>query len=239
MLSNIILVGQKIEIQLINMKKSKTFEQEKVHISKVAEILDEETLEITMPIEKSKIVLLEPDLDYNLFFYTIKGVYLARGTIIGRYKTGTLYLLKIKLISSIEKHQRREYFRYACSIHFLSRKLTELEVSKVDLSKVKIGKENLIKGLIIDISGGGLKLISQKYYEEGDLCICNIPLEIGGNIQEIIFVGVILNTIELERNRGKYEHTLKFKEISAVNREHIIQYIFKKEREKRKNEMGR
>lgn len=239
MLSNIILEGQKIEIQLINVKKGEAKKAEKLYVSQVSDIIDEETLEITMPIEKTKIILLEPDIDYNLFFYTKNGVYHARGTIVARYKTGTLYLLKIKLLTTIVKHQRREYFRYSCVIDFQSRKVTEREAIKLDLEDLKLGEKELLQGLVVDISGGGLKIVVKKYYDEGDLCICEVPLNIGGNVQEITFVGKILTSKLLDDEMKNFEHTIQFEEINSNDREQVIRYIFEEQRKRRKNETGR
>jgi len=73
MLSNIISLGDKIEMQEMERSIVATPDQQKkVYNSTVYDILSEDTLEITMPMEQTKLVLLPVDGEFDLVFYDLK-----------------------------------------------------------------------------------------------------------------------------------------------------------------------
>jgi len=255
MVSNIIFIGQKIEIQLIDITKEKGSQPEKAYYSRVAEILDEDTIEVTTPIEKTKIILLERGQNYNLFFYSSKVIFQATGIIVDRYKSGSIFLLKIKLLTNLTKFQRREYFRYSCLIPFELKKITFEEKEEYlrsgtlqeykllekplnkpsDKSLDKPLDKPLDKGIIIDISGGGIKMVIDNYFELDDLCLCSVPIKVNGIGKTINIVGKILTVKKREGETNNYEHSIQYEFINKLDREKIIRFIFEEERKNRNN----
>ena len=69
MLSKIIKPGDKLELQKVErvQENGDIAVYKKVYHSKVCEILSEDRMEITMPIEKGKLVLLQVDNEYDLY----------------------------------------------------------------------------------------------------------------------------------------------------------------------------
>ena len=60
MLTKLIEPGCKVEMQLINRKLTAA-EEKKVYISKVFDVLSEDRMEILMPMEKTRLILLPVD----------------------------------------------------------------------------------------------------------------------------------------------------------------------------------
>ena len=96
--SKYISPGCKIELETIeeiadgegNSKKRK-------YDSRVMDVLDEDNLEILMPMIQTKLVLLPLNGQYDIHFATGKGFFQCRGKVVERYKSDNVYLLQIEL----------------------------------------------------------------------------------------------------------------------------------------------
>ena len=120
MLSKFISVGDKIELQTVDHLAEEKTNGKKIYESKVYDILSEDTMEIAMPMEKTKLILLPVDSEYDIVFYGASGLYQCFARIIDRYKSNNVYILVIELTSNLRKYQRREYYRFSCALEMLS-----------------------------------------------------------------------------------------------------------------------
>ena len=99
MLSKYVRPGNKMEIQALGRTKYvDDAEKKKIYQTQVLDILSSDRLEILMPMEKSKLILLPVNAEYELYFYTISGVFQCFATVIDRYKTDKQYVLLIEKI---------------------------------------------------------------------------------------------------------------------------------------------
>ena len=113
MLSKYVVPGNRLEIQAVErIKNADELERKKVYQTQVLDILSEDRFEIMMPMEKTKLILLPVDVEYDLYFYTSAGLYQCFARVIDRYKTDTRYILLMELTSNLRKFQRREYYRF-------------------------------------------------------------------------------------------------------------------------------
>lgn len=239
MISNFIELGNKIEIQMVEPKKDQSKEAPKTYVSQIQDILSENQLEITMPMEQSKLILLPMDREYNLVIYTGNGLFQCFARVIDRYKSNNIYTLVVEMTSNLRKYQRREYYRFSCALEMNSRNLEEEEVRAIE---EKDPYSNLIPGLplkrsvIVDISGGGLRFLSTHPYEPGSLIYISYNLLVAGNMKEYELVGKVLSSRKMEERKGSYEHRVQYVDIDVDVREEIIKYIFEEERKHRKKE---
>lgn len=239
MISNFIEPGNKIEIQMVKPKQEQQQEASKTYISQIQDILSENQLEIVMPMEQSKLILLPMDMEYNLVIYTGNGLFQCFARIIDRYKSNNIYTLVVEMTSNLRKYQRREYYRFSCALEMNSRNLEEEEVRAIE---ERDPYSNLIPGLplkrsvIVDISGGGLRFLSTHPYEPGSLIYIGYNLLIAGNKKEYELVGKVLSSRKTEDKKGSYEHRVQYVDIDADVREEIIKYIFEEERKHIKKE---
>lgn len=237
LLSKYIAPGSKIELEAIDrvLQEDGSYQKKKFD-SKVVDIIDEDRLEILMPMEQTKLVLLPVNGEYDIHFFTSKGLFQCFGKVTNRYKNGNLYLLEIELISNLQKYQRREYYRYSCMLPISFRILTDNERIAVESKRYILFDElPMNKSEIVDISGGGLRFLSKMAVEIGDLIYAQYGLSDG---KEFKHVARVLGVKKLEggQNDGHFELRCQFVNILNGEREQIIRYIFEEERNKRKRE---
>ena len=238
MLSKVISLGSKIELQAVERQRGSE-EEQRVYFSKVYEILTEDTLEITMPMEQTKLILLPVDGEYDMVIYG-QQPYQCFVRIIDRYKSNNVYILVVELTSNLRKFQRRNYYRFSCALDMHSRALVDEEVKAVEQNAAYSLTPGLPlkRSVIVDISGGGLRFISGQCYEPGSLIYCNYQLVSDGASRECEVVGMILSAKEVENKSGNYEHRVQYVNLDVDDRERIIKYIFEEERKNRHRERG-
>lgn len=242
MLSKFIETGIRIEMQALDKVFSEKYcgDAQKIYYSKVYEILSEDTLEIAMPREKDKLILLPVDSEYDLVFYGKTGVYQCQARVIDRYKSNNQYILVVELISNLRKHQRREYYRFNCALEMRARVLSEEEVQEIDnLSAYKPQPGLPLKSsVIVDISGGGLRFLSEQCYEPESFLYCSYHLLQGNIRKKYEMIGKVLTVKKAENRPRVYEHRVQYYNIDNDTREEIIKYIFEEERKSRKKGKG-
>lgn len=240
MLSKYVVPGNRLEIQAVErIKNADELERKKVYQTQVLDILSEDRFEIMMPMEKTKLVLLPVDVEYDLYFYTSAGLYQCFARVIDRYKTDTKYILLMELTSNLRKFQRREYYRLSCALEMDSRLLEKEEIQSIEnKDDFLVPGLPLKRSIIVDISGGGLRFVGDYAYEPDSMICCKYHLIIDGRDKEYSLVARVISVRELEDRRGVYEHRAQYVNINTLEREEIIRFIFEEERKNRKREKG-
>ena len=240
LLSKYVTPGCRVDLQAIDrLKEESKGGEHKSYQSKVIDVLSEDRIEISMPMEKTKLILLPVDGEYDLYFYSDNGLYQCYARVVDRYKNNSLYVLVLDLISNLRKHQRREYYRFSCALEMNSRQLQEEEVALAGKrEEALIPQLPLKSSVIVDISGGGLRFVANYAYEAQSLILCKYHLLVGGENKEYNLVGKVLNVRELESRKGVFEHRVQYVNVNATEREEIIKYIFDEERKPLKNQTG-
>ncbi|MBQ8117176.1 MAG: flagellar brake protein [Lachnospiraceae bacterium] len=235
MLSKFITLGDRIELTAVGRVKLSDEEERRTYQSKVYEILTDDTLEITMPMEKTKLILLPVDGEYDVVFYTDTGLYQCFVRIADRYKSNNVYILRVELTSNLRKYQRREYYRFSCALEMCSRNLEEDEQQAIEERKPYILQPGLPlkKSVIVDISGGGLRFMSTQKYEPGSLLYCSYHLVKNGVSKQYEVIGKVLSVNPIENRPGTYEHRVQYYNMDTATREEIIRFIFEEERRNR------
>lgn len=233
MLSKFISQNDKVELQAIDRGEEENGENtKKVYYSSVLEILSGDTLEIAMPMEQSKLILLPVDSEYDLVFYGGSGLYQCFARIIDRYKSNSVFILVVELTSNLRKFQRREYYRFSCALEMCARNLEEDEIQAIEkrLPYALVSGRPLKQSVIVDISGGGLRFISSQKYEPDNLLYCSYQLIRGTERKQYEVIGKVLSAKEVENRPGFFEHRVQYYDIDKEMREEIIKYIFEEER---------
>lgn len=241
MLSNYIIPGNKVEIQAVErVKLADENEKKRVYLSQVRDIISDDQFELYMPIEKSKVILLPVNAEFDIFFYTSNGLYQCFANVADRYKDGNQYVLLMELTSNLRKFQRREYYRLSCALEMSARPLEKEEKEAMD-KKADIFLAPglpLKRSVVVDISGGGIRFISSFSYEADSLIYCKYNLIIDGVSKEYTLICKVLTSKELDNRPGVYEHRAQYVDIDTFDREEIIRFIFEEERKHRKREKG-
>ena len=239
MLSKFIAAGDKIELQAVDKGRGSVGEiSQKIYYSNVHDILSEDSLEIVMPMEQTKLILLPVDSEYDMVFYGASGLYQCFARIVDRYKSNNVYILVVELTSNLRRYQRREYYRFSCALEMCARNLVEEEVQAIE-NKVPYTLQPglpLKRSVIEDISGGGLRFMSNQRYEPESLLYCSYHLIVGGERKRYEIIGKVLSVKELQNKPGTFEHRVQYYNVDVETREAIIRYIFEEERRSRKRD---
>lgn len=242
MLSKYVVVGNRVELQSVRrlkLNEESGNEERKVYTTKVYDIISDERIELLMPMEQTKLILLPVDGEYELCFYTDNGLYQCIAKVVDRYRDNNIYVLALDLTTNLRKYQRREYYRFSCALEMNSRELLKEEIDSLNHSHTSLQPELPLKrSVIVDISGGGLRFVSNLEYEKGSIILCNYNLVVDGAAKHYSLVGKVLSVEELENRPGVYEHRVQYVNMDVDEREEIIKYIFNEERKNRHKEKG-
>ena len=243
MISELVKPGQVVDLRSATAETGRRLEDaKKIYRTKVFDILSEDQLEVLMPIEQQKLILLPVNGEFDLCFFTDNGLYQCFAQVIDRYKSNNIYILVLEMTSNLRKFQRREYYRFSCALEMNSRELQPEEVKALeepDQAPYLIPNLPVKRSVIVDISGGGLRFLANYKYDEGSVICCNYTLLRHGEAKTYQLLGKILHVTELENRPGVYEHRVQYQNVDVDVREEIIRYIFEEERRQRRNESGR
>lgn len=241
LISKYVVPGCRVDLQAIqrSLSPEEIEGPRRSHQSQLLDILSEDRIEISMPMEKSKLILLPVDGEYDLYFYSDNGLYQCYARVVDRYKNNSLYVLVMDLTSNLRRYQRREYYRFSCALEMNSRQLQEEEIPVADKGMDSLIPELPLKSsVVVDISGGGLRFVANYAYEAQSMILCKYRLLIDGRVKEYSLLGRVLAVRELENRKGVYEHRVQYVNMDSEEREEIIKYIFDEERKTLKNQKG-
>lgn len=239
MLSKFVATGDKIELQSVERgPEDQTENRQKVYYSTVHDVLSEDTMEIIMPMEHTKLILLPVDSEYDLVIYGATGLYQCFARIIDRYKSNNVYILVAELTSNLRKYQRREYYRFSCALEMCARNLEEEEIQAIEKKVPYVLQPGLPlkRSVIVDISGGGIRFLSEQRYEPDSLIYCSYHLFSDGVRKQYEVIGKVLAVKGLDNRPGTFEHRVQYYNLDVDTREKIIKFIFEEERKERKKE---
>lgn len=260
MLSEVIVAGQIVEIEAVQESSEEAQDNEngvvseaesakeeegiqgmrKVYRTKVFDVLSEDQLEIMMPIEKGKVILLPVDGQFDLCFYTEKGLYQCFARVLDRYKSNNIYIVVMELTSNLRKRQRREFYRLGCALEVEFRALAAQEIAVLEQNRFRpVGGLPMKKGTVADISGGGMRFLADSGFETGTMICCTYTLPVRGKDKLYQIAGRVLRSEELEGRPGVYENRVQYINIDVDDREEIIKYIFEEERRQRHKKINR
>lgn len=235
LLSKYIAPGDKVDIRSIKRRLNPEVEPEiRIYETHVYDILSGDRIEIVMPMEKMKLILLPIGSEHDLFFHSGSGMYQCRAKIVDRDKKGGNYLLVADLISNLCKEQRRQYYRFSCALEMQARALETEEVRAVD--EMGLAEEQMIpnlplkRSIIVNISGGGLRFVSDYAYDVDSILLCRYELEMEDDRKTYEVLGKVLAVSVVENRPGFYEHRVEYIRIDKEEREEIIKFIFEEER---------
>lgn len=237
MLSKFITEGMRLELQAASKTKDDPADfGEKIFMSKVYDVMSEDTIEILMPMEKQKLVMLGLNREYTMRFYGETGLYQCTATVADRYKSGNVYILLMELTSNLQKYQRREYYRFSCVLEMNVRNLTEEEREELEEKQTARFHPEVLtyNGVIVDISGGGIRFVSRQRFQPGSFIFSSFGLKVGGIHKTYVMVSRVLASRLLENRNATYEHRAQFYNLEESIREDIIKYVFEEERKSRR-----
>lgn len=182
-------------------------ENGKIYKSRVQEV-NEDDIAIDIPMENGEYLLLQKDDEIRAIIYNEKTamLYKVKFKIIKRKVENNLKLYKLTMPYEVKKLQRRNYVR--------------VDVTKDIKYKTKGGSVYL-DALVLDLSGGGMKIKVDKKLELDDKI--ELIVELDGKFAKI--KGEVRRVSRDEKDR-KYIIGYEFTEIAEVVRDKIVEIVF-------------
>lgn len=185
--------------------------------------IQEDSFRINLPVSNGEYLILQEREEIEISScFGDNGCYMFNSKIISRGTEGNIIYYEISEPYNIKKIQRRNFFRVDV--------LNEIEykiITNIDEDDYENVSYN--KGLMVDLSGGGLKLKIKNDIKEDDLLLVNMYLN------EVEFevkcdIVRIENTIDKQKLCG-----LRFIDITPAQIDIIIKELFKIVRKQRAN----
>lgn len=186
--------------------------------SKFINAIDDKKAVIDAPIYAGILYPVHINSEMFVFFITDKNFYRFRAKTVGRSKTDYSAFLEIEKLTDIIKVQRRQHFRFVCSVPVRYRIHNPNGKNK---GKIK-PMNDAYTG---DLSGGGLLLKTDEKIDVNTLLECELKL----NDEDIVdFIGKVVRSEKeaLPNSNYKYKIGVEYKKIENRNKERIIKYIF-------------
>lgn len=253
MVRDVVAIGDKVELKLMDKNEDAV---KKIYKSKVLDFKDYASVIIAMPIIKGRVIPLSVGDKYSLRFFTQTGLYECKGLITDRANDDKVYILTVELTSALEKYQRRQFFRLSCVLDTDYYIATEAELTlryklKQNIFKSPEDKQACIdaleqckkewqQGIVVDLSGGGARLMSENIHDVGSTMQMQIHFNSKVSMKSDCLMGVIISKEKMTNRVGFYEYRVQFLELHKEDRESIIKYIFEeeiKQRTKDKNNL--
>ncbi len=249
MISSFLQMGDKLELVMKNRENAAKIEQgiysgdEKIYLSVIYDIPNDDELLATIPQEQGKLILIPIGIEVFLVGYGRNGLYSCNVRVKERFKTANAFLMQLELTTPVVKYQRRDYFRWNCTIDLDFRilnentRLEEITRKNMDYYLGQVKYDTIESGTILDISGGGIRFSSDRQYEEGSLLMLTFVIENEYVFSQPVLLGRLLHS-DYNENTQLYENRVQFQEISKQDRELIVKYIFEEERRTRNSMKG-
>lgn len=242
--AELIRPGDKVDISFIQQIEKMNEETPRIYKSQVLDLKENGNLEVSMPSEGTKLILLPLGVRMEFVFYSRGGLYRAMGQIVERYKSDNIYMLEIELKTQLEKFQRREFFRYPCLFDFNFYTVSDLdfefesgEALLIYLRETGETLEREHEGSIVDLSGGGIRFRTDTELEPNESVLFSIHLQNENLNKQYYILGNIISCSRRERtqhvNDKIYEARAKFQIKDSATREEIVRFIFEEERKER------
>ena len=244
MVQGMLHVGDKVEIriQMEVAQENKTGTKARVFQSQILDYKDNGDLEMTMPMNGGKLVLLPLELRYEFIFIDRNySMHKAEGLILERYKSQNRFMILVRLRSQLERFQRRQFFRLACSMDVFFWKISE-EQSRLGTSDKILADlaandqaKNEIKAKTVDISGGGARFVTTEEMAENEYLLMCIHLKSDDRDEQIMIPGRVLAAEKMGTALTTWRCRISFVNSNKKISETIVQFVFAEERKHRKS----
>lgn len=235
-------IGDKLDLEKIETRISVDPDKgPEVYTSQVLDEGESDNILVAMPIKEGKVIPLSVGQEFFATFYTSNGLLRCRVAVASRFKRNALFLMELVQKTSLQKMQRREYFRHACRVQIDYRVLGEEEQQAVESGNAYVGDEELQtwkRATMLDLSGGGIHFVTSAHEKDANLMEVRFPVIYKGKSEVIYAYARLLRSQRNGNNNTIYDHHVKFWLMDSGQREKIIRYIFDEQRKNRAKQLS-
>lgn len=188
-----------------------------VYDSRVEDITKKHIL-ISHPSENGVPIPMLPGSKVSVEYVSNEGRYHFETKVLGRHSEGSLSFIELEIPETITRNQLREFFRVPCNL----KGKVKIFYSKVPDKNMKIPHKK-VDCKVVDLSGGGGKLITDAFFDKGQ----DFGLDLSGEIDGAD--DIRCTCIRAKRIQEKSEVSFKFNIEKESERNLIIKYVFKRQ----------
>ncbi len=217
---------------------------ERKYNSRIIELLDYDTATISVPTDEGRVIPLSIGAVYRMSYSSPEGLFTCECEVLDRFRDKDTFKQLIKFHTVFERVQRREYFRIDIIRDFdimqvkkedeivVERIRNNNTVSDADKSRSLLELGDFFTVKSIDISGGGIRFLSDRELDNNGLLLVYLEFETVNKLYRLVLPAVIID-YTIDRERMRFEYRIRFKDLKRTERESIIRYLFEEERKRR------
>ena len=99
--------------------------------------------------------------------------------------------------------------------------MRELNKAEVEAFSKKLGylisDADMLRGVIVDISGGGLRFVSRTPYRQGTVLYLKYKLEIADKEKEFNMAAMVLSSEQIPNRADEYQNRVKFLNMNTTH----------------------
>jgi c-di-GMP-binding flagellar brake protein YcgR len=194
---------------------------EREFVSQFEEANDAIEAYIAVPIVEGVIFAVRVGWKITVYMQEGNNIYRFFARVTERTRVDGRSIMRIRRLSDIDVAQRRQYYRFKCSVPLKYRIVADTKKTQ-DIP--------FISGTVADISGSGLCFNSSEELPIGSLIECVLDIE----PKQVLLIGKIARCVVKKTDDSdqmfNHEVGILFSEIEERNRELIVRFIFNEER---------
>ena len=204
--------------------------------SQLLDSIDSQTITMAMPTQAGKTILFPVGAEFEAIFYTDGGTLLhADAVVIARKNDGGILMMDVQITSDITKFQRREFYRLTKLIDIIYYRVPidiGMDASLEEQYEMALLMHPLkgIKGTLINVSGGGVKIIISEELKEKELILVKFSLSSDENEKIYQLMAETIACTPSEKAKGQYDVRLKFVAIDKAVQDDLVKQIVNEER---------
>lgn len=223
-------IGDKVDLKQIGAVQRKN-EKVPVYPSQILDIKENNVLQLSMPYYEGRIIPLAVNDKYEVCIYAKNGLYVCNSIILERYKTENMFYMDAAVYTDLKKIQRREYYRYTYRTNIEFRIVTEKVAFGEKIESMEEQRTaTWYNGIMMDLSGGGLRMVSALDIDKDTLMEFRFPITTPTGEQMVTIHGRQIRSQQMEGNPNLRDNRVEFINVDKILQEKIIRFIFEEER---------
>lgn len=206
--------------------------RETLYESRLVNKYTDESLDILVPENHGAHMQIHKGERYDCYFFLESRIMSCSVQVEGMIEWHKLELVHIRRVNQLLKYERRGFKRISCETairYLLITHDNSREFREAADQKRLMTMEGFKDGTTLDISGGGVKFVSEEQLPHDSLVV----VDFSTNGQKYVFLAKVIASIEIDKERGEYEQRLKYIEMEGKERNRILSFLYEREREKR------
>ncbi len=230
---NVMRPGDNLEMHYIN-----SLNQDLILETLIYDVISDDEILIHNPLCGGKLYMIPLNIEVTTFAKREDfGVVFFKMLLLKREKIGNVYTIKCRIMSRLEKQQRRHFFRVRmyndmsvyCMVDTYGHPVDYyiFDPDAVDEQQVNFKVD------IIDLSGGGIGLRSRFEVPEGTYIYGELPMF----EQPIRVTGVVVRCEESRKHIGEFDLGIRFIDLDSEHTRAITSYVFRSQQQARRKEL--